>query len=66
MTKLTPEEITKQEAEQVSKLMTIGVVVDVDPDTADEMGAFEETALSAEDAEEARFDNKEELTNGEV
>ena len=66
MTKLTPEEITKQETEQVSKLATAGVVVEVDPDTADEMGAFEETALTAEDAEDARFDNKEELTNGEV
>ncbi|MCK5296605.1 MAG: hypothetical protein KAJ75_06920 [Alphaproteobacteria bacterium] len=66
MTKLTQDEITKQESAQVSKLATAGVVVEVDPDTADEMGAFEETALTAEDAEDARFDNKEELTNGEV
>jgi hypothetical protein len=30
-----------------------GVWVEVDPDTAEEMGAFEETAVSASDVEEA-------------
>lgn len=30
-----------------------GVWVEVDPETAEEMGAFEETALSAADVEEA-------------
>jgi hypothetical protein len=30
-----------------------GVWVEVDPDVAEEMGAFEETAVSAEDVEEA-------------
>ncbi len=65
MTKLTQDEITKQESAQVSKLATAGVVVEVDPDTADVMGAFEETALTAEEAEDARFDDKEELINGE-
>lgn len=32
---------------------TPGVWVEVDPDVAEEMGAFEETAVSAEDVEEA-------------
>lgn len=44
------------EAEMVSRAMSAGAVVDVDPDVADYMGAFEETALGPEDADESRFD----------
>ncbi|WP_031484865.1 hypothetical protein [Maridesulfovibrio frigidus] len=37
-----------------------GAAIEVDPDVAEYMGAFEETALSAEDAEDASFDLAEE------
>lgn len=33
-----------------------GQIVEFDPDEAEALGAFQETALSAEDAEEASFD----------
>jgi len=37
-------------------MMTPGVIVEVDPDEADAMGAFRETALGADDAWEANAD----------
>lgn len=43
-------------AEQLRKLAAAGLPVAVDPDEADEMGAFVEDALSLEDALESRFD----------
>lgn len=36
----------------VEDLDTPGVWVEVDPDVAEDMGAFEETAISVEDAED--------------
>ena len=36
-----------------------GVIVEVDPETAEELGAFEETALSEEDAWESNSDGEE-------
>ncbi|NDV26903.1 hypothetical protein [Desulfovibrio sp. JC010] len=33
-----------------------GAAMEVDPELADHMGAFEETAISAEEAEDASFD----------
>lgn len=41
-----------------------GEVVELDPDSADRMGAFEEDAMSEEDALEARFDNEEGANDG--
>lgn len=49
-------EDVKPLAEQVRKLAAAGLPVAVDPDEADEMGAFEEDALTLEDALESRFD----------
>ena len=43
-------------------LMTPGVMVEVDPDAAEALGAFEETGLSEEDAWEALID-REDLGN---
>jgi hypothetical protein len=40
-------------------LMTPGVMVEVDPDVAGELGAFEETALSEDDAWDANADREE-------
>jgi hypothetical protein len=39
--------------------MTPGVMVEVDPDVAGELGAFEETALSEDDAWDANVDREE-------
>ncbi|OAN45565.1 hypothetical protein [Magnetospirillum moscoviense] len=44
-------------ATQISALATAGMVVAVDPDDADSMGAFADTALTPEDALESRFDD---------
>lgn len=41
---------------QLAALASEGLVVDVDPDDAEMMAAFEDDALSAEDAMESRFD----------
>jgi hypothetical protein len=44
-------------ADQVGRMAAEGMVVPVDPDDAEEMAAFEEDALSAEDALDSRFDD---------
>lgn len=41
----------RQEAEHIDALASTGQAVAVDPDIADQMGAFEETALSDDDAQ---------------
>lgn len=43
----------------VERLAGLGLPVSVDPDIAEEMGAFAEDALSAEDAVESLFDPEE-------
>jgi hypothetical protein len=43
-------------ATQIGAMASAGLVVAIDPDDADSMGAFVEDALSAEDARESRFD----------
>jgi hypothetical protein len=43
--------------------MTPGVMVEVDPDAAEALGAFEETGLSEEDAWETTID-REDLDSG--
>lgn len=49
-------------ADFIDRLASSGTVPSADPQTADFMGAFEESALSFEDADEARFtDDGEEL-----
>ncbi|WP_020592873.1 hypothetical protein [Kiloniella laminariae] len=45
-----------QAAHQVSSLASHGLAVTVDPDVADYMAAFPETALSYEDAQESLVD----------
>jgi hypothetical protein len=47
-----------------SDFMTPGVQVELDPDEAEALGAFEETALSETDAWEANMDLGEEVKHG--
>ena len=44
-------------AQQIADMASAGKPVAVDPDDAEMMGAFEEEALSADDALESRFDD---------
>ncbi|MCA1908970.1 MAG: hypothetical protein LDL39_11475 [Magnetospirillum sp.] len=44
-------------AKQIADMASAGKPVAVDPDTADRMGAFEEDAISPDDALESRFDD---------
>lgn len=53
---MTKEDILKAASAQVSRLASAGLVVTVDPDVAAFMGAFEDDALSIEDALDAQFD----------
>ncbi len=55
--KLTEKEMTRQQIKQICELLANGMVVDVDQDIAEEMGAFREEALSPEDAESSIFDD---------
>lgn len=55
---MTKKEEAAAIAERIGKLVGAGMVVSVDPDIADLMGAFEETALSPEDARDAQFDGE--------
>ncbi len=44
-------------AAQIAAMATAGMVVPVDPDDADSMGAFADDALTPETALESRFDD---------
>lgn len=44
------------ETETIERSTKSGEPADVDPDTADRMGAFEEDALDETDADDSRFD----------
>lgn len=44
------------ETEMIARMASMGIITAMDPDIAEHMGAFEENALSAEDAEDSRFD----------
>jgi hypothetical protein len=44
-------------AAQIGALAAAGMVVPVDPDDAEMMGAFADAALTPEDALESRFDD---------
>jgi hypothetical protein len=46
-------------SQNLDDLDTPGVIVVVDPEEAQSLGAFEETALSEEDAWESNFDGEE-------
>ena len=48
----------KNRLREIDAQRALGAVVSVSPDEADELGLFEETALSLEDALEARFDGE--------
>ena len=54
---MTQDEINQAVSQQVSEVASAGLPVPVDPDEADMMGAFEDDALSAEDALDSRFDD---------
>lgn len=47
-----------QTARQIDEAARQGAVVDVDPDDADAMGAFEDDALDEADALDSRFDEE--------
>jgi hypothetical protein len=51
------DETIRTVADQVGRMTAEGMVVPVDPDDAEDMAAFEEDALSAEDALDSRFDD---------
>jgi len=44
------------ETEMIARAAVFGLPVNVDPDVADYMGAFEETAIDDIEADESRFD----------
>lgn len=48
---------TKTLISQIAGMARDGMVVPVDPDDADAMAAFEDNALSADDALASRFDD---------
>ncbi len=52
-----PDETLRLATDQLLRLASTGAVVELDPDEADALAAFEETALSVEDALESRFDD---------
>lgn len=47
-----------QTARQIDEAAREGAVVEVDPDDADDMGAFKEDALDPDDADDSRFDRE--------
>ncbi|CDK99156.1 putative Protein traD [Magnetospirillum gryphiswaldense MSR-1 v2] len=51
------KEINQAVASQIADMASAGKPVPVDPDDAEMMGAFVETALDADDALESRFDD---------
>jgi len=53
---LTPAQQVLAETEMIARAASLGLPIDVDPDLADHMGAFEETALDDSEADESRFD----------
>ncbi|WP_419780196.1 hypothetical protein [Maridesulfovibrio sp.] len=58
---MSQDEIRKHLTEQADQLTdeleeNPGATIEVDPELADYMGAFEEDALTAEEAEDASFD----------
>lgn len=55
---MTKEEEMATMAGQICDLVSAGMIVSVDPDVAEFMGAFEEDALSPEDAPDTQFDGE--------
>jgi hypothetical protein len=53
---MTQAEMTRVETFQIARAAMLGIPIDVDPDLAEFMGAFEETALDLDDALDTRFD----------
>lgn len=53
---MTQAEMTHAETFQIARAAMLGIPIPVDPDVADFMGAFAETALDLADALESRFD----------
>ena len=54
---MPPSSLTGSLTDRVGRMAGEGLVVPVDPDDAEEMAAFEEDALSPEDALDSRFDD---------
>lgn len=55
---MTKEEEMTTMAGRICDLVSAGMIVSVDPDFAEFMGAFEEDALSPEGARDSRFDGE--------
>jgi len=51
-----PDQLYPRISTNLNDFFTPGVVVEVSPEEAEEMGCFEETAISEEDAIEANYD----------
>lgn len=51
-----PDQLYPRISTNINDFFTPGVVVEVSPEEAEEMGCFEETAISEEDAIEANYD----------
>lgn len=53
---MTTAQMVHAETQMIARAAAFGLPVDVDPDMADHMGAFQEDALEIEDALETRLD----------
>jgi hypothetical protein len=53
---MTQAEMTRVETFQIARAAMLGIPIDVDPDVAEFMGAFEEVALDLDEALATRFD----------
>jgi len=53
---MTSAEQMFAETETIARAAMFGLAISVDPDMADHMGAFDETAINAVEADESRFD----------
>ncbi|MFK7866397.1 MAG: hypothetical protein AB8B77_03050, partial [Alphaproteobacteria bacterium] len=51
------KDLINADIDQIVRAAEAGEIMPVDPETAEYMGAIEEEALGAEDAEESRFDH---------
>jgi len=55
-TTMTLAEMTRVETFQIARAAAFGIPIGVDPDVAEFMGAFPETAIDLDEALETRFD----------
>jgi hypothetical protein len=55
--RMNPEDIVLVVTSRIAEIASAGAPVAVDPDDAEEMGAFADNALDLDDAMESRFDD---------